>query len=439
MIQSKSKIYRIVFLISKLILILWMFSGGISALIGADFMLEQISKLGYPVYFPTILGIAKIIGALLLLLPVKNLLKIIAYVGIVFEVVMAFVSYVSVGLWQDSFPPIMFLAITITSFLMWFKVKKIHIGLKQQMQKLNDFRPELITNQGFVKIYNTFKIKKRNLISLKQAINDKKVKPNQELFNIDIDDNHLTITLWNLAYHHLAEGVLGNTPFLITFCPVCNSGMLMNRTVNEKILEFYVSGVYRGTMIMCDRQTNSYWDHITGICLGGFYTGKQLEIIGSQDIRTAEESLWENNDIKVAIPKLSLLEKSFTKFQNGHVWRKVPEGKFYPGFKASFEFEDTRRPEKELGLGIFENGKAKFFPLDIIKREKTITDEFQGKLINIIIDESLGIPRANYELRADKRPNQLFLRWYGFAQTFKDCEIYIAEKTTANNVSYEKP
>lgn len=435
MIQNKTKIYRTLFITTKVILILWMLSGGISALMGADFMLEQIAKLGYPTYFPKILGIAKIYGALILLLPVKNLSKIIAYIGITFEVIMASVSYISVGLWQDSFPPLMFLAITIISFFLWFKVKRIHIGLKYPMQKLKDFRPELITNKGFVKIYNTFRIKKKNLVSLKKIIEDKKVKPNQEVFNIEIEENKLAITLWNLAYHHLAEGILGKTPFLITFCPVCNSGMLMNRTVDDEILEFYVSGVYRGTMIMCDKQTNSYWDHITGICLGGFYTGKKLEIIGSQDISTAEESLWNSPDMNIAIPRFSLLEKFFTKFQNGHVWRKVPEGKFYPGFKDSFEFEDTRRPEKELGLGIFENGKAKFYPLDSIKKEKIIIDEFQEQSITIKIDQNLGIPKANFELRTNEKPKQLFLRWYGFAQTFKDCEIYRMKKKTANNVN----
>ena len=434
MVQKKTKVYQILFITTNAVLILWMISGGISALLGADFMLEQIDRLGYPDYFPNILGIAKIIGALLLLLPVNKLLKIIAYVGVIFEVVMAFVSYVLAGLWQDGFPPLMFLAITIVTFLLWFKVKKVHIGLKQPMQKLKNFKPELITNKGFVKIYNTFRIKNKNLMPLKKLLDSKSVNPNQEIFNIEIGKEKLAITLWNLAYHHLAEGILDKIPFLITFCPVCNSGMLMNRTVDDEILEFYVSGVYRGTMIICDKQTNSYWDHITGICLGGYYTGKTLEVMGSHNITTAEEVIWNSADIRIAIPKLSPLKKFFTKFQNGHVWRKVPEGKFYPGFKDSFEFEDTRRPEKELGLGVFEKDKAKFYPLDFIKREKIINDVFQDRKVIIELDQELGIPKAKFELLTDEKPNQLFLRWYGFAQTFKECEIYNTEKTTVDDV-----
>lgn len=165
--QNKSKISRIIFLVTKTILVLWMLSGGVSALLGADFMVEQIEKLGYPSYFAVILGIAKLIGALIFILPVKNILKIFAYVGVIFEVTSAFASYVFAGFWQDSIPPVMFLCITVISFFLWFKVRKISIGTKPKMPRTNDFRPELITNKGFVKIYETFQIKNKHLISLK--------------------------------------------------------------------------------------------------------------------------------------------------------------------------------------------------------------------------------------------------------------------------------
>lgn len=426
MIQNKTKTYRWLYLGTKTALVLWMLSGGISALSGADFMIKQIDLLGYPEYFPNLLGIAKIVGALILLLPTQRLLKIFAYNGIIFEVFAAFASYASVGLWQDSLPPVFFLVLAVTSFYLWFRVKNIHIGEQQPMPKLKEFRPALITNKGFVKIYRTFRIEKKNLADLNELLKKERIKANQEVFKIEIEGEKLAIPLWNLAYHHLAEGVLGNTSFIVTFCPVCNSGMLMNRNVENEILEFYVSGVYRGTMIMCDRKTNSYWDHITGVCLGGFYTGKSLKIIGSHDIDTVEGSLRISPSMAIATPRLSLLERLLTQFQNGHTWRKVPEGKFYPGFKKSFEFEDKRRPEKELGLGIYNSGKSKFYPLTEIKKEKMVTDKIDGKMIRIMLQDDLGIPKAEFYPTISERPQQIFSRWYGFAQTFKDCEIYIS-------------
>lgn len=429
MTQKKAKISRILFLMSKTILVLWMISGGISALLGAEFMVEQIAKLGYPEYFSKVLGMAKLIGAFFFIFPVRKILKVLTYCGVIFEVSMASISYLLAGFWEESLPPIVFLIITAGSFFLWFKSRQLTIGQKPKLPKTNDFRPELITNKGFVKIYKTFQIKHRNFSRLKKSVLEKRVSLDQEVFNVFIGEESLSITLWNLAYHHLAEGILDKTPFLITFCPVCNSGMLFNRTVDDEVLEFYVSGVYRGTMIMCDKPTNSYWDHITGICLGGYYTGKQLDIIDSHHISTVRETLSASPETNIAIPKLSPLERFFTKYQNGHVWRKVPEGKFYPGFKDSFEFEDSRRPEKELGLGIFHGGKAKFYPLEIIKNEKLIEDEFQNELVIVKMDDTLGIPKAEFPSKPKDAPMQLFLRWYGFAQTFKDCDIYEAKKT----------
>ena len=82
--------------------------------------------LGFPGYFRVELALAKIVGAVLLLLPIKNgLLKDAAYVGFTITFISAFVAHVSSG---DPVPvataPLVFLGILIVSYI--YKNKTLH-------------------------------------------------------------------------------------------------------------------------------------------------------------------------------------------------------------------------------------------------------------------------------------------------------------------------
>ncbi len=420
--MKSSRTLKLIYWVTTIITVLWMFSGGVGALNNAEFMLDAIKQLGYPDYFHYLLGVAKIIGATFIFLPINRYLRTFAYAGVFFELLASALSYASSGLFLEAFAPLILLVIAGISCYTWFKKNKLSLkaNIDLPVKSIKGFRPELVADKKFVRLYTTFKVESKNLINLEQFREAFMKKEERELFLINLKEKKVAVPLWYLAYHHLAQGKLNEQEFLITFCPVCNSGMIFTPVINNTKLDFYVSGVYRGTMIMSDRQTNSYWDHITGECLHGFFAGEKLENMGSHEIIFEKDA---TDDIQIAVPKLTLWQKLVAKMQNGHTWRKVPEGKFFPGFKASFEFEDNRRPEKELGLGVVHANIAKFYPLPIIKSAKNILDTINGVEICIQFDEEILIPTAIFPKDSIK-PTQIFMRWYGFVQTFKEVEIY---------------
>jgi hypothetical protein len=57
-------------------------------------VMESFATLGYPAYFPNILGIAKLLGVVALLVPRFALLKEWAYAGFTITFVSAFISHV---------------------------------------------------------------------------------------------------------------------------------------------------------------------------------------------------------------------------------------------------------------------------------------------------------------------------------------------------------
>lgn len=70
---------------------------GVLNLVHAPHIVQDMAHLGYPSYFPTILGAWKVLGALAILLPGRPRLKEWAYAGMVFDLTGAAVSRAVIG------------------------------------------------------------------------------------------------------------------------------------------------------------------------------------------------------------------------------------------------------------------------------------------------------------------------------------------------------
>src|SRR4030095_8674522 len=96
-----------------------------------------ITKLGYPIYFLTILGIWKILGVVALLIPKFTLLKEWAYAGFFFAMSGAVFSHIALGNpIRDIFPPLLLLILTVISWYSRPAERRI-ISLNQQKNRLN--------------------------------------------------------------------------------------------------------------------------------------------------------------------------------------------------------------------------------------------------------------------------------------------------------------
>jgi DoxX-like protein len=91
--------------------------GSLSYLTGSEQVVAGFAKAGYPQYLRIILGIAKPVAAIVLLLPGFALLKEWAYAGVTFALVMATISaYVSEGAGKWILPLVL-LALVAVSYV----------------------------------------------------------------------------------------------------------------------------------------------------------------------------------------------------------------------------------------------------------------------------------------------------------------------------------
>lgn len=117
---STGRAGKITYWIATLWLSLGMLSTGIVQLLKAKEGtggLDTINQLGYPEYFLTLIGVWKILGVVVILIPKFPLLKEWAYAGFFFAMSGAIFSHLAAGQQvTEIFPALLLLALTIISW-----------------------------------------------------------------------------------------------------------------------------------------------------------------------------------------------------------------------------------------------------------------------------------------------------------------------------------
>lgn len=93
--------------------------GGYFDVTRPDFVIEEMTTLGYPAYFAVILGVWKILGGIAVLLPKTPLLKEWAYAGMVFNLTSATASHLAIhDTASETLLPLIILAIVAASWVL---------------------------------------------------------------------------------------------------------------------------------------------------------------------------------------------------------------------------------------------------------------------------------------------------------------------------------
>lgn len=111
----------------------------------------------------------------------------------------------------------------------------------------------------------------------------KKVGPLEPMISIIINGDARAYPLSILLWHEIVNDVVGGVPVLVSYCPLCNSGVVFDRRVDGRELEFGNTGrIRRFDMVMYDLQTESWWQQFSGGSIVGELTGKEMKLIPSR-------------------------------------------------------------------------------------------------------------------------------------------------------------
>lgn len=109
---------KIIYWITTVFLAIGMMAGGVQQMLQIGGYNEIVTKLGYPLYVLSILGVWKILGVVTILIPGFALVKEWAYAGFFFVMSGAFISHLVMGQSFDKALPALVLMVFIV--LSWY-------------------------------------------------------------------------------------------------------------------------------------------------------------------------------------------------------------------------------------------------------------------------------------------------------------------------------
>ena len=194
---------------------------------------------------------------------------------------------------------------------------------------------------------------------------------------LEINGDARAYPLQVMIWHELVNDEVGGMPVTVSFCPLCNSVLIFDRKLDGVVYDFGVSGNLRNSdLIMWDRQTESWWQQLTGNAIIGQLAGKKLRILPSSIIA------W--SDFKAAHPQGKVLSK-----KTGYL-RRYGDNPYVgydradtPPFLFDGKLDDRLQPkERVLAVTIGEVSAA--FPFGVLRSERVVSYTLNGQEMVIL-------------------------------------------------------
>jgi hypothetical protein len=103
------------------------------------------------------------------------------------------------------------------------------------------------------------------------------LQPNEPVIYFQVGNDARAYPIQILIWHEIVNDSVGGVPVAVTFCPLCNTAIVYERTVDGRVLSFGTTGRLRfSNLLMYDRQTESWWQQVIGQAIIGQLTGTTL-------------------------------------------------------------------------------------------------------------------------------------------------------------------
>jgi hypothetical protein len=181
---------------------------------------------------------------------------------------------------------------------------------------------------------------------------------------LELDGHARAYPVAILNYHEIVNDVVADRPIAVTYCPLCGSGLVFERSFRGEVVEFGVSGLLRNSdLILYDRATESLWQQITGRAFAGPMRG--------QELRTLPVAMTRWGTWKAAHPDTRVLSTD-TGFDRPYA-NKTPYGDYDSSDRLLFPAAlDHRLHPKTVVYGVETDGKSFAVTEQVLESERKI-------------------------------------------------------------------
>jgi len=196
-----------------------------------------------------------------------------------------------------------------------------------------------------------------------------------------------------LNWHEVVNDRFGDRAVVVTFCPLCGTGMAFDAQAGARPMSFGVSGLlYNSDVLLYDRTTLSLWSQILQTAVSGPLKGTRLQLL------PLTHTSWA--DWRKRYPATQVLSTD-TGFERDYA--RDPYAGYGQVQRLIFDVQhrDDRFPLKEWVLGVQVGDVHKAYPFSVLARAVNKRGEWvdtvAGKKLRIRFDAAHGTAEATDE------------------------------------------
>jgi hypothetical protein len=240
--------------------------------------------------------------------------------------------------------------------------------------------------------------------------------PDDRILGLSVGDSSKAYPVRILNRHEVVNDWISEQPVVVTYCPLCGSGVAFSAMISGRESTFGVSGLlYNSDVLLYDRETESLWSQIAGKSVNGALKGADLQQLPLQ------HTSWQNwrqhhPDTRVlsadtGFPFINYDRDPYAEYRRSNrLWFPVAN-------------EDSRLRNKTWVLGVVAGGKAKAYSLRSLKKSDSPIQDRIGE-ISVTIEFDVKHQTA---VALDQDRNYLEsiqLYWFAWAAFYPDTLIW---------------
>ena len=172
---------------------------------------------------------------------------------------------------------------------------------------------------------------------------------------------------------------------------------MWTRTVNGRVLHFYLAGINNQNFLMRDRETGTWWQQITGKAIYGPLQGAALELVLSDEL-TFGQWRTESPAGQVLAP-VAKYKKEYDPNWEPDV-AKLPVVISFPG---------TELKSRDVVIGLTINGTARAYPWETFVKQSPVVDRVNGTPLLVVLGPD-GKSFRVFVSRIDGKDAEFFLQ-----------------------------
>jgi hypothetical protein len=239
----------------------------------------------------------------------------------------------------------------------------------------------------------------------------------ERVIGVALGDEARAYPLGVLVWHELVNDTLGGRPLLVSYCPLCGTGIVFERTIGGKVRRFGVSGLlYKSDLLMFDRETESLWSQIHARAVTGPLRGERLALVRSRIERWA--------DWRARHPRTTVLSPK-TGYQRDYA--NPPYGDYATSDRLVFPApRDPRYHPKTPVVGLrAADGASRVYPsVEVVRAGGAAEGRFAGGTVRVRWNPADG----TFDVDAPAHVDVIEGFWFAWAAFHPETEVFTAER-----------